>query len=299
MTTVNPRARSSSPEDKAFQESYDLLVKSIQQNYSSLGDALYSREFISQELKNRLLGGESDDNKARSILNSIETSIEQDPKVYHTFVDVLKAQGPYNNSIVKRLKNCFESHSTKATTKSSETNTSTKVIIKQEIDQENSSANASFSEIEECVAPVHCVDDYDVTQDNTQIILPSLQLNFVPKRLTGRAQHAHPKPFVHPAEVPRVGSILPEDLSNTLQEGSQRKSDSIQTPGVANLNMGGADFQLLPQLDSFQPYGLAPMNRHHSPAQTGGATSIQPSHGAFVHTFTAEQAVGEAQQSSR
>ena len=163
--------------------------------------------------------------------------------------------------------------------------------------QENSSANSNFNKIEECVATVRCVDDFDATRDNTQMILPSLQV--VPKMLTGRAQHALPKPFVHPAEVPRVDSILPEGLSNTLQEGSQRKSDSIQTPGVANLNMGGADFQLLPQLDSFQPYGHVPMNPYHSLAQTGGATSIQPSHGAFVHTFTAEQAVGEAQQSSR
>ena len=219
MTTVNPRARStweSSPEHKAFKECYYWLVKSIEKDYASLGDALYSRGLISRDLKNRLLGAELSDDKARSILNFIETSIEQDPKVYHTFVDVLMAQGSWNNSIVERLKNCFESHSTIATTRSSETNTSTKVIIKQEIDQENSSANANFSE--ECVAPVRCMDDYDATQDNTQIILPSLQ--FVPKRLTGRAQHAHPKPSVHPAEVPRVDSILPEGLSNTLQERS-------------------------------------------------------------------------------
>ncbi|XP_064401598.1 uncharacterized protein LOC135347510 isoform X2 [Halichondria panicea] len=159
--------------------------------------------------------------------------------------------------------------------------------------QENSSANANFSKIEECVATVRCMDNFDATRDNTQMILPSLQV--VPKMLTGRAQHALPKPFVHPAEVPRVDSILPEGLSNTLQEGSQR-SDSIQTPGVANLNMGSVDHQLLP---SVSPYGHVPMNPYHSLAQTGGATSIQPSHGAFVHTFTAEQAVGEAQQSSR
>ncbi len=168
--------------------------------------------------------------------------------------------------------------------------------------QDNSSANADFSELEDCVAMVRCVDEFDATRDNTQMILPSLQV--VPKILTGRAQHALPKPFVHPAPAPRVDSILPEGLSisNTLQEGSQRRSDSIQTPGVANLNMGVADFHLLSsvtqsRLESLQ-HGHGLMNLH-SPAQTGGATSIQPSQGAFVHTFAAEQAVGEAQQSSR
>ncbi len=185
------------------------------------------------------------------------------------------------------------------------TNEEVNLILSNDISNDmsahnNSSANADFSEFEERVAVVRCMDEFDATRDNT---LPSLQV--VPKILTGRAQHTLPKPFVHPAQAPRVDSILPEGLSNTLQEGSQRKSDSIQTPGVANLN-DVADFHLLPsvtvvlsttqsRLESLQ-YGL--MNRH-SPAQTGGATSIPPSRGAFVHSFTAKQAVGVAQQSPR
>ena len=145
MATFNPSATcESSPEHKTIRECYDKLVKTLETSYASIGDTLYSRGLISPDVKKRLRGAEqSDDDKARSILDSIETSIEQDPQVYHIFVDVLKEQGPWSNFIVAKLKNCFKLHSTTTTTsnsttirRSSERNTSTKVkmTIRQEIE---------------------------------------------------------------------------------------------------------------------------------------------------------------------
>ena len=61
---------------------------------------------------------------------TLETSIEQDPRVYHEFVALLKKQGAWTDSIVGKLNNCFESYSTITTTRSSERNTRTKVKMR-------------------------------------------------------------------------------------------------------------------------------------------------------------------------
>ena len=186
------------------------------------------------------------------------------------------------------------------------TNEQFSIVLSQDLSSKFALENTceNLREVSELVAVMRSVDTLLMDEEHTELVLPSYPI--VPKMLTGRAQHAIPKPFFQLPQPPRADpvSILPpigENVSDCIQGDAQQDSTYSPPPGARIYPQATAFIDTVgPLVHSSQRQHFYEHSRLNlSPAQTGGGTSIQPSHGAFVHTFAAEQAVGEAQQSSR
>ncbi len=185
------------------------------------------------------------------------------------------------------------------------TNEKFSMILSQDLSAKFARENIqdNLGESSEMVATMRSIESFHLGE-GAELVLPSYRV--IPKMLTGRAQHAIPKPFVQPSTLPQHTSTLPsliEEGSDTLRddEVSHHSPSPIAKAAHSPRDVAGhhpfmhtdSSSQALLQL----PRIIA--GNRLSQAQAGGPSSFQPSQGAFMPTFAAEQAVGEAQPSSK
>ena len=165
------------------------------------------------------------------------------------------------------------------------TNEQFSIVLSQDLSLKLALENTceNLREVSELEAVMRSVDTLLVDEKHTELVLPSYPI--VPKMLTGRAQHAIPKPFLQPLQPPSLDlvPVLPtvgEQVSDYIQEDAQQYS--IPSPPDRR-----------PHSDTKALAG--PLAQQHFQRELPRLTS----HLSPAPTFTAEQAVGEAQQTSR
>ena len=93
-----------SPEYKTMCECCPKLVTLIRQSPSTIGNALFARNFLAPNVRNfvndRMV---SETEKAQRLVDTMTDRIQHFPDSFNDFVDVLEKEGPWTNDMVKEL----------------------------------------------------------------------------------------------------------------------------------------------------------------------------------------------------
>ena len=172
------------------------------------------------------------------------------------------------------------------------TNEQFSIVLSQDLYSKSALENIceNLCEVSKLVAMMRSVDTLLMDEEHTELVLPSYPI--VPKMLTGRAQHAIPKPFF---QLPSTTSSRPcfytttnwKNVSDYIQGDAQQDSTTYSPPPGARIYP-----QVTALIDTVRPLVHSSQRQHFyehsrlnlSPAQTGGGNSIQPSHGAYICT---------------
>ena len=94
-----------SPEYATMCECYPKLVTLVQQSPSTIGTALFARNFLAPNVRNfvndRMV---SETEKAQRLVDTMTDRIQHFPDSFNDFIDVLEKEGPWTKDIVKELR---------------------------------------------------------------------------------------------------------------------------------------------------------------------------------------------------
>ena len=97
-----------SPEYEAMCECCPKLVTLIRQSPSTIGNALFARNFLAPNVRNfvndRMV---SETEKAQRLVDTMTDRIQHFPDSFKDFMDVLEKEGPWTSDIVKELRDLF------------------------------------------------------------------------------------------------------------------------------------------------------------------------------------------------
>ena len=100
-----------SPEYLSFQENFEALVSTFKAQPAAYADSLFSNGYIPDKvLKYSRLNGVMDSDKSRKILETITHRIENNPSVFHGFIETIA--GPSTDDVVKKLHDSYKRHKT-------------------------------------------------------------------------------------------------------------------------------------------------------------------------------------------
>ena len=97
-----------SPEYETMCECCPKLVTLIRQSPSTIGNALFARNFLAPNVRNfvndRMV---SETEKAQRLVDTMTDRIQHFPDSFNDFIDVLEKEGPWTSDMVKELRDLF------------------------------------------------------------------------------------------------------------------------------------------------------------------------------------------------
>ena len=118
MATPSPVSSTSStsveesPEYTTMRECHVVLVDLLKPAIASLGNVLFARGFIPQDVKENLrMNFITPANKASEVVDCVTSQVKHNKSAYHKFVSILREQGQWTELVVERLTSCYESQS--------------------------------------------------------------------------------------------------------------------------------------------------------------------------------------------
>ena len=97
-----------SPEYETMCECCPKLVTLIQQSPSTIGNALFARNFLAPNVRNfvndRMV---SETEKAQRLVDTMTDRIQHFPDSFNDFLQILEKEGPWTNDMVKELRDLF------------------------------------------------------------------------------------------------------------------------------------------------------------------------------------------------
>ena len=107
--TSIPNVDQSTPEYLVLQKSYTKLVAHIKFQPRDICSALFEKGHIPSTVQDYVTTlGIPDSMKADKIISSLMAKVELDQSVYHSFMNILKSEGPSADTIVKQLEEAFK-----------------------------------------------------------------------------------------------------------------------------------------------------------------------------------------------
>ena len=104
--------RSTTPEYAALQKCYESTIAVVKTDPGSLCDALFSKGYVSESVRNYTRNDALlDENKARKLIDTVIDQIKEDPIVFHHFLGTLKSS--HYDTIKKKLTECYQSEKSK------------------------------------------------------------------------------------------------------------------------------------------------------------------------------------------
>ena len=98
-----------SPEYETMCECCPKLVTLIRQSPSTIGNALFARNFLAPNVRNfvndRMV---SETEKAQRLVDTMTDRIQHFPDSFNDFIDVLEKEGPWTNDMVKELRDIYK-----------------------------------------------------------------------------------------------------------------------------------------------------------------------------------------------
>ena len=111
-SVVTTPTTSESPGYETMCECYPQLVALIQQSPSTIGNALFSRNFLAPSVRNfvhdRMV---SETEKAQKLVDTMTDRIQHFPSSFNDFVEILKKEGPWTSEMVKELRHLYRAKS--------------------------------------------------------------------------------------------------------------------------------------------------------------------------------------------
>ena len=99
----------STPEYLAFQKSFTAVVTHFKAQPGSICDALFEKNLIPPAVRDFVRNRSTlEEEKAQKLADTIIDKVELDPSVYHSFMSILKNEGPWADSIVEQLEEAFK-----------------------------------------------------------------------------------------------------------------------------------------------------------------------------------------------
>ena len=99
--------RSTSPEYAALQKCYESTIAVVKTDPGSLCDALFSKGYVSESVRNYTRNDALlDENKARKLIDTVIDQIKEDPIVFHHFLETLKSS--HYATMKKKLTECYQ-----------------------------------------------------------------------------------------------------------------------------------------------------------------------------------------------
>ena len=99
-----------SPEYTTMRECHVVLVDLLKPATASLGDVLFARGLIPQDVKENLkMKYVTPADKAREVVDCVTCHVKHSKSAYHKFVSILREQGQWTELIVEKLTSCYES----------------------------------------------------------------------------------------------------------------------------------------------------------------------------------------------
>ena len=104
--------RSTTPEYTALQKCYKSIIAVVKIDPGSLCDALFSKGYISEALRSYTRNDALlNDYKARKLIDTVINQIEEDPIVFHHFLETLKSS--HYDKLKKKLTECYQTEKSK------------------------------------------------------------------------------------------------------------------------------------------------------------------------------------------
>ena len=98
----------STPEYLALQKSYRAVVTHFKAQPGDICDALFENGLIPPAVRDFVRNRSTlEEEKAQKLADTIIDKVELDPSVYHSFMSILKNEGPWADSIVEQLEEAF------------------------------------------------------------------------------------------------------------------------------------------------------------------------------------------------
>ena len=99
----------STSEYLAFQKSYRAVVTHFKAQPGDICDALFENGLIPPAVRDFVRNRSMlEEEKAHKLADTIIDKVELDPSVYHSFMSILKNEGPWAGSIVEQLEEAFK-----------------------------------------------------------------------------------------------------------------------------------------------------------------------------------------------
>ena len=139
--------RSTTPEYVALQKCYKLIIAVVKIDPGSLCDALFSKGYVSESVRNYTrMDTLPDENKARKLIDTVIDQIKEDPIVFHHFLETLTSS--HYDSIKKKLTECYQIEKSKTDNSDVRQSCSTEVLVPSQsgltlADPRNSNTGAS------------------------------------------------------------------------------------------------------------------------------------------------------------
>ncbi len=96
------------PQSITIRECYTVLVGQLKSSIESIGDALYAKGLISQDIHSKvLLASVVPANKAREVFSYLIERVKQDPNAYNGLIAVLTQNGRWTDPVVEKLNATF------------------------------------------------------------------------------------------------------------------------------------------------------------------------------------------------
>ena len=144
------------PEYLTLQKCYEMVIGVVGTDPGSLCDALFSKGYVSESVRNYTRNDALlDENKARKLIDTLIDRIKDDPNVFHGFVEVLKSS--HYDKLKKKLTECFQAESNADKLQSQ--------VIK------SSQSDVSSSEVN-LRAPAHTKSSESYTNNDTSFVCP-------------------------------------------------------------------------------------------------------------------------------
>ena len=99
----------STPEYLAFRKCYRSVMTHISPQTGDICGALFEKGYIPPSVRiYATTDAIPNDKKAQTLVDTIIDKVEVDPSVFHGFMDILKSEGPWADSIVEQLEEAFK-----------------------------------------------------------------------------------------------------------------------------------------------------------------------------------------------
>ncbi len=92
------------PQSITIRECYTVLIGQLKSSIESIGDALYTKGLISQDIHSKvLLASVVPANKVREVFSYLIERVKQDPNAYNGLITVLTQNGRWTDPVVEKL----------------------------------------------------------------------------------------------------------------------------------------------------------------------------------------------------
>ena len=93
-----------------MRECHVVLVELLKPAIASLGDVLFARGLIPQDIKENLrMSSITQADKAREVVDCVTGQVKHNKSVYHKFESIIREQGQWTELVVEKLTSCYES----------------------------------------------------------------------------------------------------------------------------------------------------------------------------------------------